>query len=97
MTSGRHTPVRVISKIEDTVHGTPMYRRHHIEGDNVTVSKKRKSIGIVLEEEVNASHRPEYITHNQPRKKSQIPREETEPEEDLLIDEIELHKTMWAI
>ena len=97
VTSGGQTPARVNSEIENTIHGTPMYRRQHIEGDNVTVSKKRKSIGIILEEEVNASHRPEYVTHNQPRKKSQIPREETEPEEDLLIDETELHKSMWAI
>ena len=104
VTTGRHMPARVISKIEDTVQGTPMYRRPNIEGDNVTVSKIRKSIGIVFEEEVNASHRPEYVTHNQPRKKSQsnynggqLPIDEIEPKEDILIDKIELHKTMWAI
>ena len=104
MTSGKHTPARVISEIEDAVQGTPMYRRPNIEGDNVTVSKKHKSISIVLEEELNASHRPEYVTHNQPRKKSQsnynggqLPTNETEPKEYLLIDKTELHKTMWAI
>ena len=58
VTTGRHTPARVILEIEDAVQeGTPMYRRPNIKGDNVTVSKKRKIMGIVLEEEVNASHR----------------------------------------
>ena len=48
VTIGRHTPTSAISKIKDTVQGTPMYRRPNIEGDNVTVSKKHKSIGMYL-------------------------------------------------
>ena len=60
--SGKHKPARVISKIEEIVKGTPIYRPPYVEGDNITVSKKRKSIGIVIEEEENASHRHEYVT-----------------------------------
>ena len=59
---GKHTPAKVISKIEETIQGTPMYKRPYVEGDNITVSKKRKTVGIVAEEEENASHRPEYVT-----------------------------------
>ena len=62
-----------------------MYRRPTVEGDNITVSKKRKSIGIISGEEENASHRPEYVTENVPRKNrqsknsaGQLPTQDTE-------------------
>ena len=104
MASGKHTPTRIISDIEETVQGTPMYKRPTVEGDNITVSKKRKSIGIISGEEENASHRPEYVTENVPRKNRQsknsageLPTQDTEQEEDLVIDEMQVHKTMWAI
>ena len=69
--SGRHTPAKVLTEIEETVQGTPMYRRAYVEGDNIIVSKKRKTVGIVYEEEENASHRPKYVTQNQPRRNTQ--------------------------
>ena len=37
---GKHKPAKVIFKIEEIVHGTPMYMRPYVEGDNITVSKK---------------------------------------------------------
>ena len=97
-------PAKVISKIEETVQGTPMYRRPYVEGDNITVGKKQKTVGIVSEEEENASHRPEYVTQNQPRRNTKtmgkgvhLPTQEIDEDEDLLIDKTQVHKTMWAI
>ena len=102
--SGKHMPAKVIFEIEETVQGTPMYRHPYIEGDNITVSKKQKTIGIVSEEEENASHRPVYVTQNQPRRNTQtmgkgghLPTQEIHEDEDLFIDKTQVHKTMWAI
>ena len=81
-----------------------MYRCHYIEGDDNTVSKRQKTVGVVFKEEENASHRPEYVTQNQPRRNTQtmgkggqLPTQEIDEDEDLLIDETQVHKTMWAI
>ena len=69
---GKYTPNRISTKIEENILGTPMYRQPSVEGDNITVSKKQKSIGIVLEEEENAAHKPEYVTQNQARNKMKV-------------------------
>ena len=102
--SGKHTSIRVILEIEGTVQGTPMYRRPYVEGDNITVSKKRKQVDIVTKKEENASHRPEYVTQNQARRNTQtmgkgghLPTKEIHEDEYLLIDKTQVHKTMWAI
>ena len=41
-----------------------MYRQPSIDGDNITISKRRKLVGVVLAEEENATHRPKFVTQN---------------------------------
>ena len=101
--SGKRSPMTINKYIEDTIQGTPLYRRLYIEGDNITVTRKQKSTSVVLEEEENASHRLEYVTHNQPRNRrqahdnEQMATHEIDVEDSLVNEEIVLHKTMWAI
>lgn len=46
--SRKYTPSRISTEIEETIQGIPMYRRPFVEGDNITISRKRKTIDIVL-------------------------------------------------
>ena len=63
--SGKFTPSKISSQIEETIQGTPMYRQLSIDGDNISISKRRKSAGVLLNEEENATHRPKFVTQNQ--------------------------------
>ena len=101
---GKYKPSRLSTQIEETIQGTPMYRQPCIAGDNVTISKRRKKVGVVLEEEENAANRPKFVSQHQPRNKRQsnnnsnpITMEENKFEDGLIIDEMDLHKTMWKI
>ena len=35
---GKRAPATINKEIEDTIQGTPIYRRPYIEGDNITVT-----------------------------------------------------------
>lgn len=57
-----------------------------------------------MQEEENASHRPEYLTQNIPRNRRytssiETPHTFTEQDsnEEMVAEESEIHKTMWAI
>ena len=97
-------PAVIAREVDQHLGGTPLYQWPFVDGNNVTVSKKRKQTGNVSMEEENSSHRPEYLTQNVPRdQRGQrgtcgLPSQtEYEFHEEMFPEETEIHKTMWAI
>lgn len=62
------TPTKASRIIREALHGTHMQQQPNFFGDNETVTRKRQSKRVITEED-NASHRPEFVTVNIPRKR----------------------------
>ena len=97
-------PSSIVREVDMTIGGTPIHQQPTQQGDNITISKKRKTQGPILTEEENASHRPEYLVHNVSRQKRCKKNEQSEPislvnaeEAEFIAEETDIHKTMWAI
>ena len=103
------TPAATSRVVEEIVSGTPMHEEPNYKGDNITVARKRNTNRPVIGEEVNATHRPEFVAINQPRRKgarhldfegvAQQSKMETSSAETSIemVFESDVHDTTWAI